>query len=401
MRINLHKRFLITFLSVWVLFGLTRCSTREMPSVEEAPTPLVVITDLYHPHQDPGDNLELIHAYTLPNIELKAVLLDCHQPFLKEVATGVGKGLYEDPNGPRIPGYVNIEQLNYIFHKQVPWGIGPLTPMKTARDRMTDQRYDETDGIELLRKTLELAEKPVNIASFGSARILAVAWNNYPGLMENKIKMIHLSAGTSGNHPTYLEWNVALDTIAFHTLMQSGLPITIYPCASGKPVETQDRFANAFASDTNNTYYLLKDLSFLAKTDNRIRQYSEFVFSREDTTRSLQKLEEEWAGNDEVFNRSQHVWETAIWMQLANQALVTKPSGKVKIIPEREVTPHDSVFKEATVRCSIEVQPSGLFNYKYDENGDFYIYKRDDPNRYEQLMNKAIPEYYLEISSHY
>ena len=40
-------------------------------------TPLIVITDLYHPYQDPGDNFELINAYAIPSIDLKAVRIDC------------------------------------------------------------------------------------------------------------------------------------------------------------------------------------------------------------------------------------------------------------------------------------------------------------------------------------
>ena len=40
------------------------------------PVPLIDITDLYHPPQDPGDNLDLIAAYALPEVDLKAVILD-------------------------------------------------------------------------------------------------------------------------------------------------------------------------------------------------------------------------------------------------------------------------------------------------------------------------------------
>ncbi len=38
--------------------------------------PLVVITDLYHPHQDPGDNLDLINGFAMPDVDLRAVILD-------------------------------------------------------------------------------------------------------------------------------------------------------------------------------------------------------------------------------------------------------------------------------------------------------------------------------------
>lgn len=77
--------------------------------------PVVVVTDLYHPYQDPGDNLDLTNAYALSSLDLKAILLDCHEPFFHQVAEGVGTGLFIDKNGPREPGFVCIEQLNQYF----------------------------------------------------------------------------------------------------------------------------------------------------------------------------------------------------------------------------------------------------------------------------------------------
>ena len=48
--------------------------------------PVVVITDLYHPYQDPGDNMDLIMGFGLPDVELKAVLLDITDAFRKDTA---------------------------------------------------------------------------------------------------------------------------------------------------------------------------------------------------------------------------------------------------------------------------------------------------------------------------
>ncbi len=99
-------------------------------------TPVIVITDLYFPSQDIGDNLDLLNPYLLPGIELKAILLDCHNEFRNKIALNVSKGLYPDPDGPRDPGYSSIEQLNYIFDKNIPYGVGPFTPMKSKDDKM-------------------------------------------------------------------------------------------------------------------------------------------------------------------------------------------------------------------------------------------------------------------------
>src|SRR5215467_12398342 len=81
--------------------------------------PVIVITDLYHPYQDPGDNLDLIMGYALPQVDLKAIILDITDAFRKDTADH--PTLWKDPRGPREAGIVPISQLNYIFDRQVPY----------------------------------------------------------------------------------------------------------------------------------------------------------------------------------------------------------------------------------------------------------------------------------------
>ena len=38
--------------------------------------PLIDVTDLYHTPQDPGDNFDIVTAYAMPGLDLKAVILD-------------------------------------------------------------------------------------------------------------------------------------------------------------------------------------------------------------------------------------------------------------------------------------------------------------------------------------
>ena len=96
--------------------------------------PVVVITDLYHPYQDPGDNMDLIMGFGLPDVDLKAVLLDITDAFRKDTADH--PTLWKDPRGPREAGIIPVEQLSYIFNKRIPYGIGPLSMMKSEEDRM-------------------------------------------------------------------------------------------------------------------------------------------------------------------------------------------------------------------------------------------------------------------------
>jgi hypothetical protein len=84
-----------------------------------APVPLIDVTDLYHPYQDVGDNFDILAAYALAEVDLRAIVLDCSEPFRQPVAKNPGRGLFEDSNGPREPGFIPVLQLNYIFGRNV------------------------------------------------------------------------------------------------------------------------------------------------------------------------------------------------------------------------------------------------------------------------------------------
>lgn len=355
--------------------------------------PLIVITDLYHPYHDPGDNFELINAYAMPEFDLKAVILDCYNPFRKKIAKNVNKGLWEDPNGPREPGMICVQQLNYIFGRDIPFGVGPFEQMKHKNDKMEDLSDFYNQGINLLKTTLEQSDNKVTIASFGSSRVLAVALNRFPALMKRKIKMIHLSAGTGGNDPDYLEWNVALDTLAFVSLIESGLPIAIYPCAAASKGVAEGGLSNAFKGANDNTYYKL-DLSFVDKMHPKLRQYVHFLFTRSTDADFLGYLERVDVPGSVTLPQYQHVWETALWMNIAQYRLVQSPSGEVTIKPENEIEKDERVFSEELLNCDVKVFPSGIFSYRENLKGHFYIYRRDNPIRYEKLMNQALPSFY-------
>ena len=56
------------------------------PSQGNRTIPIIDVTDLYHPHQDVGDNFDLVAAYALPEVDLRAVILDAHDSFRKPVS---------------------------------------------------------------------------------------------------------------------------------------------------------------------------------------------------------------------------------------------------------------------------------------------------------------------------
>ena len=116
--------------------------------------PVIDCTDLYHPHQDVGDNFDLVLPYALnEEIDLRAVVLDCTERF-RQARTDHPNPHYRDEHGPRDPGFVGVLQLNYIFGRDVPAGVGPFLPLRSPDDPATDAPTFQQQGVELILRTL-------------------------------------------------------------------------------------------------------------------------------------------------------------------------------------------------------------------------------------------------------
>ena len=161
------KRNTLIFLATLPLASLAALYGADPTQPMPARIPLIDVTDLYHPHQDVGDNFDILAAYSLPEVDLRAVILDCTEPFRQPVAKNPGPGLFPDTGGPREPGFIPVLQLNYIFGRNVPCATCPFTRMKSVGDKMLDAPRFQQEGIELILKTLRESAKPVQIVSFG------------------------------------------------------------------------------------------------------------------------------------------------------------------------------------------------------------------------------------------
>lgn len=130
---------------------------KEVLPAKHGRVPIINVTDLYQPFQDPGDNFDLVAAYALPEVDLKAVILDAHGPFRKAVSDH--PILHDsDKNGPRDPGFISVLQLNYIFNRNVPFAAGPFTMMESPEDKMLDVPGFQQQGVDLILKVLEKAQ---------------------------------------------------------------------------------------------------------------------------------------------------------------------------------------------------------------------------------------------------
>lgn len=352
--------------------------------------PVINVTDLYHPHQDCGDNLDLIAAYAMPEIDLKAVILDCTERF-RQARADHENPHYRDDTGPRDPGFIPVQQLNYIFGRDVPAAVGPFSPMKTPDDPQRDVPAFQQNGINLILKTLRDSPEPVVICIFSSCRPVAAAYNRAPELFRRKVKQIHIAAGA---YPAgYLEWNVMLDPHAFVCLMRSDLPISLYPCAA----EAKDGECGAFNYGRHNSFWRLPDLRFIERMDPRLRRYLGFAFGRVARMDYLRAMDEDLpaAVMENVYRLPHNVWEIAVWTNVAGRKLVRHGDGTYRIMPPQQIGPGDTVLPNdlnpARVRCrddgQIEVEPVA-------ERTNFRLYDRGDPLENERALRQAMPALY-------
>jgi hypothetical protein len=359
--------------------------------------PIIDVTDLYQPYEDPGDNFDLVAAYALSELDLRAVILDATEPFRKPVADD--PILWHDPNGPRDPGIISVLQLNYIFDRNVPFAVGPFTRMKSLDDQMRDVPHFQQQGIELLLKTLVESRDKVEILSFGSLRVIAAAYNRSPTLFRDRVRRIHISAGSatenyefgsSADHNEIPggEWNVGLDPLAFIRLMNSDLPIDWYPCA------TKD---GAFEYGKHNTYWKLQDLEFIQDMEPTLRNYMDFFFSRSARSDFLRAMDVGTSNNLESgrHRKLQHVWETAVWLNVANLQLVQRAGGHYRIVPTKSVMREDKVLPNELLPASWEVRSDGRVRFALVSGvSHLRIYTRPDPAANEQALREALPELY-------
>lgn len=355
------------------------------------PVPVIVISDLYYPAQDVGDNVDLLTPYALEQIDLKAVIFDITRSHMNE------DGIRRDP------GFIPVRQLNYLFGKDVPCAAAPYDSLSSPEDRKEDAPAFQQKGIELLLNTIEAADKPVHIVSTGSLRPLAIALNRRPDLMlSDKVAAVHISAGSSSEH--FMEWNIALDTLAAARVLRSGMRIILYPCATGN---------GPFDKGVNNSFWALWNLDWiLDMPDGRMRNYLAYnILRKSDRPDFLSYLEGPLPESDAAVLSSfrsdrfygsggaHYVWETAVWLNLASLVLVER-DGCGLIVPQNEVLANDLVSPDQLWPVKLNVADNGLFSFeRCDGDSSVLLYFRAEPWKQEMLLNQAFPKWYSSFRS--
>lgn len=172
--------------------------------------PTIYCTDLFHPHDDPDDHFDLATLFALPELEVKAILLD------------------QGEKQEQKPGRIPLEQIFHLTGKRIPYAIGLAQKLKSPKDNGKDQPSKFQGAVELLLEMLSDADEPVTIVATGSVRDICAAFNREPDLFRKKVERLYLNIGSAELNGS--EYNVELDPMAYIGLLRSGLPIYLCPC---------------------------------------------------------------------------------------------------------------------------------------------------------------------------
>jgi hypothetical protein len=197
----------ILLVTAWLAIGVAG-------SLTAAPIPVIYSTDLMHPHDDPDDHFDLACVYSMPEADLRAVILD------------------QGDRQAKRPGFKPVWQLNYLSGRHVPVAIGLRDPLKIPEDRALDQPAEFQNGVNLILQTLQNTQEKASLIFAGSARDMMAAYNRRPDLFREKVRSITGFIGDAGD-PRHQEWNVKLDPQTFVRLMRADVQFNWIPCFDG------------------------------------------------------------------------------------------------------------------------------------------------------------------------
>ncbi len=171
--------------------------------------PVIYVTDLYHPHQDPDDHFDLATLFALPEFDIRAVVIDLGKE-------GVGR-----------PGIVPLRQMMYLAGRTVPCATGLTANLESPEDPAIGQPAEAQAGVNLILETLRESGSRVTVFTTGSLRDVAAAYNRAPDVFQDKVGRLYVNAGHSAGGQ---EWNVGLDPHAYVRILRSPLPVYWVPC---------------------------------------------------------------------------------------------------------------------------------------------------------------------------
>ena len=371
-------------------------STKAGAQEKLTPMPLVHVTDLFRPHNDPDDHWDLATAFALAwrgNVDLLGILTDNPENIeeLPDVVTLLDTiDGYKHVN--RSPDVAAVSQLNYITDKAVPVATGTIWPGRPGETVRGDNLPKELRGVHMLLDVLRRSRQPVAIFVGGSCQDVAIAGKKEPELFSDKCAAIYLNAGAGSQNPAEqtvdgnVEWNVSLNRGAYATVFELRCPIYWMPCVHG--LSKTGVIPGEYAS-----IWSFQQKEILPYLSSRLQAFFAYMLTKESGTNWLSYLLDSRSKNSaqKFLNDERAMWGTAGFLHLAGKT-VTLEGKIVSLDAAKETAAYE--FVPIEVCCNL----NGITEWHMaTAQTRRFIFRVKDTNRYPDAMARALKSVLLEL----
>lgn len=374
------QRMVAALVTFGLLLGAGYGSAEESPGGTLRPVPVIHVTDLFRPHNDPDDHWDLATVYALAwqgRLELRAVIID-----------------YPRPEWRNDPDVLAVAQLNFLTGQAVPVLVG--SPRWYERPPPLGQASSaDFKGVRAMLELLRRSPEPVVINILGSCRDVALAGRLEPALFAQKCRAIYLNAGSGSRDAAQarsLEWNVNLEPAAYAAIFQLPCPVYWMPCFDGLPPAP----GRPLRVGPFGTFYRFRQGDVLPHLSPAMQNYFAYMFLH---GRSLGKLAEvtalrpNWlqallarpdpALGDRLGAMDRNMWCTAGFLHAAGLTVTAEGD----IVPLTSAAQGVFTFDPVEVSCS----PEGITTWKPAQGTtQRYVFHVRHVARYEQAMTTAL-----------
>lgn len=340
-----------------------------------APVPMLHVSDLFRPHNDPDDHWDLACVYALilqGRADLLGILID-----------------HPHPGRNNAPDIHAVSQMNYLAGKQVPVMAGSPRPLSAAEAQLPESA-DSVRGIRALLDLLRRSPQSVVISILGSCRDVAIAGRMEPELFAAKCRAVYLNAGSGTPDPVRarrLEWNVHLDPASYVAIFQLPCPVYWMPCFEEVPESGQP-----FQTSRYGTFYRFRQAEILPQLPARLQNYFAHMYRRgvpragagspDDWLRALTSpVDQELIRGQAA--RDRNMWCTAGFLHACGLTVVADG----RIVPLAEASEPVYRFEPIRVACS----PDGVTRWSAAEVAPpRYIFCVRDVLNYPRALTAAM-----------
>jgi hypothetical protein len=369
---DLSRRTILRLVTAGLAAGVLKpeCTRGNEVTKKKQKVPVLHVTDLFRPHNDPDDHWDLACVYALAHkgdIDLKGILID-HPPKSRP---------------DRNPDIMAVAQMNLICGLFIPTGVGSPHRLTSRNDTQASASSTDLQGVQMIINILKESPRPVAINILGSSHDVAIAGKREPDLFAAKCAAVYLNAGTGS--PTMgpaskLEYNVTLDRLAYAAIFDLPCPVYWMPC-----FEEMESWRQHSVREYG-THYEFQQDQILPYLSQNVQKYFAYMFGRYTDHNWLHYLKspKDQALLSKVGGMTRHMWCTAGFFHAAGYTVCG--DGQIVPLNGKSKSPVFT-FDPIQIKC----EDNGVTKWKHDESSKRrFIFHVRDVNRYQSAMTTAM-----------